>query len=433
MKRSCQEDLEVLEKLNHQASSRSRKSGKSLKGQVINKKMKIAELEALASFRKQQKTKKLGVEEMKLEEKLVKAKARVKIIEAQEELEKSKTLSSCLNSGNQIRSNENLSFRGGTANNMQSINQDMNVLQLCNKNITKVKSPKISETFAKASPSHPVTVHNFCNDNNRFIGARSTDNTSRTIRSRDDEERKGVSEMICKLLQYQGVPEVKIDNFNGNPLEYRYFVSMFNQVVIKKVSDQTGRLTRLLKFTGGEARELIKHCIHFPPETGYETAMRLLNSRYGNPHYLLASYSKEIKAFPSVKPGDASCFRKFYSFVLKCKAFSKTTAWNSLETLETLCILVSKLLGSLRDRWNRKVQVVRRSFGREPCLSDFASFVHEQTTLVNDPVFSKDVVLEYVQTPEKKHDKNKKYKSFATKRGGVVKCFCVKEIMILMI
>ena len=226
--------------------------------------------------------------------------------------------------------------------------------------------------------------------------------------------------MICKLLQYQGAPEVEIDKFNDNPMEYQYFVSMLNQVVEKKVSDQTGRLTRLLKLTGGKAKELIKHCIHLPPETGYETAVRQLNNRYGNPYYLLASYRKEIKA--SAKPGDASSFRKFYSFVSKCETFSKNTAWNALETPETLCILVSKLPGSLRDRWNRKVQTVRKNSGREPCLSDFASFVLEETTLVNDPIFSKDALLEYVQTPEKKHNKKKKFGSFATKGGEVVKC-----------
>ena len=88
------------------------------------------------------------------------------------------------------------------------------------------------------------------------------------------------------------------------------------------------------------------------------------------------------KSFPSVKSGDTSGFRKFYNFLLKCEVFSKSTAWNALESQETLCFLVSKLPGSLKDRWNKKVQVVRKSFGREPCLSDFASFVHEGTTLV---------------------------------------------------
>ena len=103
------------------SSSKSKKSGKSFKKQVINEKMKLAELESLASSRKQQKAKKLAVEEMKLEEELVKAKARVKVIEAQEELEKGKTLSSGLNSDNQVGFTENLSFRGRNANNTQSI------------------------------------------------------------------------------------------------------------------------------------------------------------------------------------------------------------------------------------------------------------------------------------------------------------------------
>ena len=61
--------------------SKSRESRKLIKDQVINQKMKLAELEALSSFRIQQKTHKLAVEEIKLEEELVKAKVRVKVIE----------------------------------------------------------------------------------------------------------------------------------------------------------------------------------------------------------------------------------------------------------------------------------------------------------------------------------------------------------------
>ena len=384
------------------SSCKSRNSGKSIKDQVINEKMKLAKLQALASFRKQQKTKKLEVEEMKLEEELVKRKAGVKVIEAQEELDKGKFLDSGLNSDYQIGLTENSSFRDRTVNNIQSIKQNMNVLQHSNKKCARLKASDISETFAKASLSHCAAVHNLSNDNNRFIGARITDSRTKiTIRSREDGERKGVSEIIYKLLQYQGDPEVEIDKFNGNPLEYQYSVSMFNQVLEMKVSDQTRRLTRLLKFTGGEAKELIKHCIHLPPKTGYETAKQQLWKSS-----LFACIMQERKkALPSVKSGDASGFRKFYSFVLKCETYSKSTAWNALGTPETLCILALKLPGSLRDIWNRKLQVVRRNCGREPYLSDFASFVHEEANLVNDPFFSKDTVLKYVETPEKKRDK----------------------------
>ena len=37
--------------------------------------------------------------------------------------------------------------------------------------------------------------------------------------------------MICKLFQQQGAPEVEVDKFSGNALEYQCFFSMFKEVV----------------------------------------------------------------------------------------------------------------------------------------------------------------------------------------------------------
>ena len=107
----------------------------------------------------------------------------------------------------------------------------MNVLQLSDESNMRVKASDISQTFAKASPSHSAAIHDLRNHNNRLVSAKITDYTSRTIRSRDDEERKGISAIICKLLQYQATPEVEIDQLNGNPLSYQYPVSMLTQVV----------------------------------------------------------------------------------------------------------------------------------------------------------------------------------------------------------
>ena len=44
------------------SSPKSIKSGRSIKDQVIREKMKLAELDVLATFREHQKTKKLAVE-----------------------------------------------------------------------------------------------------------------------------------------------------------------------------------------------------------------------------------------------------------------------------------------------------------------------------------------------------------------------------------
>ena len=81
-------------------------------------------------------------------------------------------------------------------------------------------------------------------------------------------------------------------------------------MVEKNIEDPKGRLICLIKSTSGEARELVKNCIHFPDDSGYQHAISLLKRRYGNPYQLMAAYRKEIKDWPLVKAGDAAGFRR---------------------------------------------------------------------------------------------------------------------------
>ena len=79
-----------------------------------------------------------------------------------------------------------------------------------------------------------------------------------------------ISRMLCNLLRQQSAPDVDIPVFTGNPLEYHYFMSSFKEAVECKIDDPHGRLVHLLKFTDGEAKETIQHCIQQSPEVGYK-------------------------------------------------------------------------------------------------------------------------------------------------------------------
>ena len=98
------------------------------------------------------------------------------------------------------------------------------------------------------------------------------------------------SDMLCKLLQLQPAPDVDIETFDGSILNYHYFIALFREVVESKVDDPRGKLTRLIKYTSGDARELIKHCIQLPSKEGFKHAKYLLEKVYGSPHKTLASY-----------------------------------------------------------------------------------------------------------------------------------------------
>lgn len=57
--------------------------------------------------------------------------------------------------------------------------------------------------------------------------------------------------MMCKLFSQQSATNVDIDVLDGNSLEFSYVMSMFEEIVERKVVNPRGRLTRLIKYTKG--------------------------------------------------------------------------------------------------------------------------------------------------------------------------------------
>ena len=69
----------------------------------------------------------------------------------------------------------------------------------------------------------------------------------------------------------------------GNPLEFNYFIAVFDEAVEKKIEDPCAKLT-LIKYTTDEVREMVKSCIQLPPKKGYKTAKQMMHKLYGDPH-----------------------------------------------------------------------------------------------------------------------------------------------------
>ena len=105
-----------------------------------------------------------------------------------------------------------------------------------------------------------------------------------------EKDQKNVTEMMCELLRQQAAPDLEIDIFDGNPMDFHYFTAVFKEVVENKLTDPRRRLTHLIKFTKEEAKEIANNCIQLPSELGFKTAKRLLTERFGNMYIITASY-----------------------------------------------------------------------------------------------------------------------------------------------
>ena len=188
---------------------------------------------------------------------------------------------------------------------------------------------------------------------------------------------------------------------------------MFDEVVEKKIDDPQGRLARLIKYTDGQPKEMIKHCIQQPAAVGYKNARSLLEEKYGNPHQILAAYHKEIKSWPQLKPQYGTAYMKFYNFLLKCESATLGQNSNVLDTLEIMCLVLSKLPGNTREKWNRNVMNIRRRHLREPDFADIIHFVDDEATLANDSLFSKEALYGYVDKKEAPNQR-KQLKTYLT-------------------
>ena len=50
-----------------------------------------------------------------------------------------------------------------------------------------------------------------------------------------------LSQMMCNLLCHQSGPNVEIETFTGNPLDYHYLMSVFKEAVTYKIDTIKGR------------------------------------------------------------------------------------------------------------------------------------------------------------------------------------------------
>ena len=279
------------------SSSYSEKS-RSIKAREIEEKEKVAELQAKIQFLEQWQRPENQAEALKVHEEMAGAKARMEVYESHDEVNTEEgsipppMKEETLGFGQQLKEdgkyNQKEILRFAEENSCSrlprlSYRRDANEGQIAimqSKEVRRdVQSTKINMQMDRA--------------HNAMLEQRTKD--LRSSKDGNQSERDdGLTGMMCKLLSQQSAPNVDIDVFDGNPLEFNYFMSIFEEMVESKVVDPRGRLTRLINYTNGEAKELVNHCIQQLTEVCYDNAKNLLVRRYGDPHKILSAYCLEI-------------------------------------------------------------------------------------------------------------------------------------------
>ena len=59
---------------------------------------------------------------------------------------------------------------------------------------------------------------------------------------------KNIADALSHLAKQQSGPDIELDTFDGNPLDFHYFLTLFHEVMEKRTDDPRGRLERLFKY-----------------------------------------------------------------------------------------------------------------------------------------------------------------------------------------
>ena len=201
---------------------------------------------------------------------------------------------------------------------------------------------------------------------------------------------------VTAMIKLQSAPKPDLDVFTGKPLDYPFFKATFKEVVEKTVDDQVGRLTRLIKYTNGDAKDLIAHLIHASPLSCYDEAIKMLDNEYGNPHLIHRSYISELRKWDTIKANDTPAYKKLYRFLLKCQTYKTTYKLAELDSTDVIQTVIRKV-PAIQERWNRKAVNIRRDSARDPVFSDLLKFMEYEVALLSDPSYSKDALAESKQ------------------------------------
>ena len=193
-----------------------------------------------------------------------------------------------------------------------------------------------------------------------------------------------------ELVNLLTIPKVELDKFDGDPLMYQSFVSTFNELVDKKTDDAQIKLTRLLQYTTGPAKESIKYCAIVGGQDGYSQARSILSTRFGNKYLVSQKVISNLKQSKTMSKG-----HEFQQLADDLQAglatLEKLDMVREIDTQQNMLEIVHRFPDFVQNKWKKRALQHKRDKGYYPSIADFVKFVSQIASDSCDPVYGGDM------------------------------------------
>lgn len=202
------------------------------------------------------------------------------------------------------------------------------------------------------------------------------------------QQQNKITELLVKQQKVSTLPQMDIPVFNGDPLEFGFFMKAFEHGIEDRTESNRDRLHFLQQFTRGRPKILVRSCSHMHPDRGYVEAKKLLNKHFGNEYTIASVYIEKALKWPVIRSDDGEALTEFAVFLTSC-----CNTVNSMEYIEemdsptNMRIVISKLPFKLRERWRGVACDMQERTKLRARFTDLVSFVDKQARIASHPLF----------------------------------------------
>ena len=193
--------------------------------------------------------------------------------------------------------------------------------------------------------------------------------------------------------QRNRLPEVIIEKFIRDPLEYDSFVRRFDARIASRTRDDGERMYHLEQYTCGTPKALVRSCMHLPAELAYVEAWKKLECRFGDKYLLVQTYIKKLEGWPVIRNGDMKGLDEFTTFLIGCcNTMASSSSIKEFDYPSSLKMFVSKLPDYLQVRWSQTADNLVHQETGTVTLRALVSFLERENRILLNPVFGKEAM-----------------------------------------
>ena len=184
------------------------------------------------------------------------------------------------------------------------------------------------------------------------------------------------------------IPDVKIEPFSGNVVEFPAWEIAFNALIESQLTSIELKINLLSQHLSGEAKFLVLGLLSNHTESSYQAARNRLKQRYGNPTIISQAFLDKLHEWPIIKSHQAEELLKFSDLLVQISEIKKNVSGlGILDFPQETKIILSKLPTYIENEWRNSVCIwreVNNSYSYPP-FEYFVQFIERRATRANIP------------------------------------------------